>query len=598
MTSKVSVKRLRKTIILGSATGILLSSVPVAYLASAAAATGHQPTTARALLAAPTPAGVGLWTTSTQPQYPASLDTLPLELGTTFTPRRSGMITGIGFYKGTGNTGTHTGTLWNANRKPLARVTFTNETATGWQFATFSKPIPVSAGQKYVASYFAPRGRFALTTNYFSTQGHVTNDLLTTTGAGAYQYGASSFPTNSSTSNYWVDVRFVAATQSTAPTPTPTPTPTPSQTPTPTPTPTQTPTPTPTPTPSATGRDKFKQPFTSTSIWNMPIGSNAQYKALNLSPPLTSYGLVSVYLSFDQQAPLRKLVDRGYYWPWVSGTTTPGTDTGFQVRIPDEMVIPPPPAPAFEDRPAAALQADGLAREFQYTVRPRAGSDISMFEGVRAAFRLDGDGLTPPGQSGAHGGSGLTTLGGTLRKGELSGSDPIRHPLAVTMNLTKWGTVNGGNIKNGYRWPALWADTAHANPAFAVGYGSLSSLGYTGRDGLGEGSLVALPTNVDLASLKFETREGAKLAWTYQNYGAYVVDNAGDTGSYDVHRLNIEAGVEKESPVLQTDDKMGTPFTRDMDKIFTRLAVVDNNTPSTIGGGGTPLQPLAPPLMN
>lgn len=591
MTSKGSVKRLRKTIILGGATGILLSSVPAAYIASAAAAPTGGHSVAAARLATAVPTGVGLWPTSTRPQYDAALDTLAVEVGTSFTPRRSGMVTGIAFYKGAGNTGTHTGTLWSAARKPLGRVTFTNETATGWQFATFAKPISVNAGEKYVASYHAPRGRFALTPNYFASQRTAT-DLQTTTGAGAYQYGTSNFPANASTSNYWVDVRFVASAPASAPTPAP------SATPTPTPTPSTTPTPTPTPTPVTAGRDKFKQPFTSTSIWNMPIGSGAQYKALNLSPPLTSYGLVSVYLSFDENAPLRKLVDRGYYWPWVSGTSTPGTDTGFQVRIPDEMVIPPPPAPAFEDRPAAALQADGLAREFQYTVRPRAGSDISMFEGVRAAFRLDGDGLTPPGQSGAHGGSGLTTLGGTLRKGELSGSDPIRHPLAVTMNLTKWGTVNGGNITKGYRWPALWADTAHSNPAFAVGYGSLTSLGYTGRDGLGEGSLVALPTTVDLTALKFETREGAKLAWTYQNYGAYVVDNAGDTGSYDVHRLNIEAGVEKESPVLETNDKMGTPFTRDMDKIFTRLAVVDNNGPASIGGGGTPLQPLAPPLRN
>lgn len=522
------------------------------------------------------PSGTGLWTTSSTPQIASALETRPVELGVAFTPRRSGWITGVGFYKGAGNTGTHTGTLWNANRAALGKVTLTSETTSGWQFATFSTPVAVAAGQKYIASYQAPKGRFALNTNYFSAP-RATTDLSTSTNAGVYRYGGTSFPTTASSSNYWVDVRFIPAADSTT---NPT---------TPTNPPVET---------APAGRDKYKWPFTSTSIWNMPIGSNAAYKPLNLSPPLTGYGLVRVYLSFDATAPLRRLVDRGYWWPWVSGSSTPGSDTGYQVRLPDGLVIPPPPAPAYEDRPSAALQADGLAREFQYTVRPTGTSDVSMFEGVRAAFRLDGDGLTPAGQSGAHGGSGLTTIGGTLRKGELAGPDPVRHALAVTMNLTKWGTVDGGNITNGYRWPALWADSAHASTTFATGYGSLTSLGYTGRDGLGEGSLVALPASVDIASLGLETKEGAKLAWTYQNYGAYVVDNAGDTGSYDLHRLNIEDGVEKESPAIDSGDTTNTPFGRDMNKVFTRLAVVDNNSPTSIGGGGTPRQPLAPAITN
>ena len=31
----------------------------------------------------------------------------------------AGYVTGIRFYKGTGNTGTHTGSLWNARNDPL-----------------------------------------------------------------------------------------------------------------------------------------------------------------------------------------------------------------------------------------------------------------------------------------------------------------------------------------------------------------------------------------------------------------------------------------------------------------------------------------------
>lgn len=53
-----------------------------------------------------------------------------------------------------------------------------------------------------------------------------------------------------------------------------------------------------------------------------------------------------------------------------------------------------------------ALQRDGLVREFQYTVRPSAGSNISMYEHPRGLVDLEGDGLTIDGQLGGHGGSG------------------------------------------------------------------------------------------------------------------------------------------------------------------------------------------------
>jgi hypothetical protein len=41
-----------------------------------------------------------------------------------------------------------------------------------------------------------------------------------------------------------------------------------------------------------------------------------------------------------------------------------------------------------------------------------------------------------------------------------------------------------------------------------------------------------------------------------------------------------------------------TPWGRDMDRLFLALAVVDNNTATSVGGGGTPRQPLAPPFAS
>ena len=72
--------------------------------------------------------------------------------------RRNGTVTAVRFYKGAGNTGTHVGSLWDAGGGRLGQVTFTNETATGWQTATFATPVAVTAGTTYVVSYYAPDG--------------------------------------------------------------------------------------------------------------------------------------------------------------------------------------------------------------------------------------------------------------------------------------------------------------------------------------------------------------------------------------------------------------------------------------------------------
>jgi hypothetical protein len=95
----------------------------------------------------------------------------------------------------------------------LGTVTFTGETASGWQQATFATPVTVNANTTYVASYYAPVGRYSVNENYFSsatTRGPLTALQNGTDGAnGVYRYGASGFPTSSYlSSNYWVDVVF------------------------------------------------------------------------------------------------------------------------------------------------------------------------------------------------------------------------------------------------------------------------------------------------------------------------------------------------------------------------------------------------------
>ena len=571
-------------------------------------------TPASAAASAVTPSEVGFLSDGARPRddnYP-SFRTSPIELGLRFSSSVAGVVTGVEFYKGSRNTGTHVGILADDAGKTLATVTFRNETSHGWQYAAFAKPVAIAAGKTYRVSYTSPRGRYALTESYYA-RARTSGPLRAPANAAFHKYSwDKTYKTADRGENYWVDVRFRPAATTPAPTPTPAPTTTPTPSPTPTATPTQTvtpvpkpslpptspspttppPTTSPTPTapPSTSGsRDRYQWPFASNSIWNMPVGSGAQYLPMKLTPPAQGYSTDEVYLTFDPSAPLQPLVDRGYWWPWTSGTSVTGKNTGHSVRVPNNWIVAPPSRSSQPNNGSAALQADGLAREFQYTVRPTSGSAISIFEGVRASYDLAGNGLTGSNGFGAHGGSGMTAIGGTLRAGELSGPEPIRHALAVTMNMKKYGAKSGNGLTNGYRWPAIAADSYYAGSG---GYGSLGP----SQAGLGMGSLIALPASVNIDSLGLETPQGKKLAWTYQNYGAYVVDDSFDPGSWDTHRLNVEIGVLKEFPAIDTYPGTNSPFGRDMNKVFTRLAVVSNNGPSSIGGGGTPRQPLAPPL--
>ncbi|MGC0417688.1 DUF4082 domain-containing protein [Embleya sp. AB8] len=154
-----------------------------------------------------------IWPAGATPATLADSDATGIELGVKFTSSVPGRITGLRFYKGAANTGTHTGTLWNATGTALATATFTGESTSGWQQVNFAQPVTIAADTTYVASYFAPAGR------YSSTEGGLTAAAGTgpvkaaasgtVGGNGVYAYGASGFPTSTwNDSNYWVDVAF------------------------------------------------------------------------------------------------------------------------------------------------------------------------------------------------------------------------------------------------------------------------------------------------------------------------------------------------------------------------------------------------------
>src|SRR6185503_11237717 len=101
-----------------------------------------------------------IWSTVATPLAQQQFESSAVELGVKFQSDRAGYITGLRFYKGAGNNGTHVGSLWSSSGTLLGSVTFANETVTGWQQADFPTPIAIAANTVYVASYYSPLGHY------------------------------------------------------------------------------------------------------------------------------------------------------------------------------------------------------------------------------------------------------------------------------------------------------------------------------------------------------------------------------------------------------------------------------------------------------
>jgi len=151
----------------------------------------------------------------------------PVELGIKFRVTQGGTASAIRFYKGNTNTGTHIGTIWDNTGAVVASVTFTGETASGWQQMNFVSPVVLSPGITYTASYWGANGLYAassgglgnvtdITRGPFIIIAHNTGTSAAdpgNEGNGMYDYdpaGGVNYPQTISgdASNYWVDISF------------------------------------------------------------------------------------------------------------------------------------------------------------------------------------------------------------------------------------------------------------------------------------------------------------------------------------------------------------------------------------------------------
>jgi hypothetical protein len=166
-------------------------------------------------------AAASIWPNSTVPGLVDAGPDSSVELGVKFMADVSGTVTGIRFYKASTNTGTHIGNLWSCGNATcstgtnLRSVTFSGESASGWQQMNFSTPVAITAGTVYVVSYHTDAGHYSFNGGYFATAGADNIQLHALAngvagGNGVYAYGSTSaFPASTyNSANYWVDVLF------------------------------------------------------------------------------------------------------------------------------------------------------------------------------------------------------------------------------------------------------------------------------------------------------------------------------------------------------------------------------------------------------
>ncbi|MGZ8177338.1 hypothetical protein ACXVUM_05340 [Williamsia sp. SKLECPSW1] len=336
-------------------------------------------------------------------------------------------------------------------------------------------------------------------------------------------------------------------------------------------------------------RDPLRRPFAPTSIWNTAIGADADYVDAQMPArpggdrfaPMPQNDETSIIETPD--APLTDLRYSDAGWTGRDRCVPTGR-TFFRVPMPTDYVIPQ----STNNENASWLLPDGRTVLQSAPLARCAPGSVATSLAVSDPVDLRGDGI-----SRGLGGSGLSGLVGALRLGELRPSTAAtgpRHALRVNIDTARQLVrCPSGDC---FRWPASTSDSDAEET-----YGRQGSA----PSAMKLGALLAIPLDVDIDSLGLQTVPGRQIAWTLQNYGAYVADSAacacfaivtekGPSGRF-ADQFRRDYGYPFEQRIAT-----GSPWTRDMQRIQQVLAVVDDNSPGDIGGGGLPAQPAPAPL--
>ena len=322
-------------------------------------------------------------------------------------------------------------------------------------------------------------------------------------------------------------------------------------------------------------RDPLKWPFDKTSIWNLPIHHNAVYVPAGIGPVAQGTLVDEDYIVLTPNAPVVNIYENNAGWDRSKDRCLEEGGVILQAPIPDNFVISR--STWLGDTPnagLAVLMPDGRTiKQTQPFARCTAGGNGTS-KYIFPDVDLYGDGIR-----GAHGGSGMSAVGGTIRLGELVPGSVIRHALKVNIYAAKYLSYNATH--KGFRWPAVQSD----------GYAAEVYRGTVEATRMG--ALLALPPSVDINAMGLETEPGRIIARAMQDYGAYIVDDP----AWDVMAFITEFSpqgrvIDEFQSVWGMPMEVGGPsstnaWTRDVARIITGAHVVDNNGPGNVGGGPT-----------
>lgn len=346
--------------------------------------------------------------------------------------------------------------------------------------------------------------------------------------------------------------------------------------------------------PFPSSRDVMRWPFAWNSIWNLPVGDQARLVPAGLPASRgMGLGVDENVIILEPQARQTNIARNSAGWSWQStrcGSVDPGSVVASNVPIPADFSTDPGYLGVTPNMAGAVLMADGATVLQTQPFHVCGAGGVATSEWVYPSDNLHtGDGIR-----GAHGGSGMSSVGGAVRVGELVPGGAIRHALKLEIDCGRLCYYNGGEADGapGYRWPANKADGDAAgryrgpNPAVQMG------------------SLLVLPPNFDESQL--QTEPARILARALRDYGGYIVD---DTG-WDTHAIATEWSPDGrvidefssawgfDMETSQTagcgDGSASCQWANDIATMFTTLHVVDDNSPTTVGGSGARLAPCAP----
>ena len=322
----------------------------------------------------------------------------------------------------------------------------------------------------------------------------------------------------------------------------------------------------------------------------MPIGSNANYADAGIKD-WSGWGVFEEenYIFNDPGAPMTPLRWSGDLWSGGSRCDPDNANSSpvVTVPLPANFILPGASGGNTPNNASAMITQDGKSYVQTQPLTHCSAGSLWTTGYVQQTVSIYGDGIT-----GAQGGSHMSSVGGTIRLGEWETArveGRFRHALKTVLDSSNFSNDRGpGCDAPGCRWPAISSDCGD------------SACGYSGGNSqVMMGTLLAVPPSYDCAGMR--TEPGRIVCQTLKDYGMYIVDSG-----WDPAYLPAEHGPDgktsddfaQEFGFEMFPQSPGGAWAQDWRELVTSAQVITNNSASSIGGGGTPRLPLAPPIGN